>query len=84
VEHNVSSDSRTGIDSVDDKVGHMFTNFCSKIIKNAKKWEKYVANLQDNKTFFKEMPNDMANKLEPFEKLLIVKIFKPHRLMSAI
>lgn len=69
---------------MDNKGRHRFNNFCNRIVKHAKAWEDYCTNLEDNKTFFKNMPNGLAKKLNPFEKLLIVKIFKPHRLMSAI
>jgi hypothetical protein len=44
---------------------------------HAKEWEAYATNLDDDKTYFDEMPMGLSTSLTPFEKLLVVKIFKP-------
>jgi len=62
---------------LEHKEEHQFANFCTKVIENAKEWEAYQGNLDDATTFFESMPQGLAGKLETFEKLIIVKIFKP-------
>ena len=61
-----------------------FKSFCDKVQTHAKEWGQYVANLDDERTYFDDMPMGLSKTLTPFEKLLIVKIFKPQKLMDAV
>jgi hypothetical protein len=63
---------------------HEFDNFCQKVTENAPKFADYVAQLDDEKIYFDSMPMKLDSKLTPFEKLLVVKLFKPQKLMGAV
>ena len=39
---------------------HEFSSFCDKVQTNAKEWEKYATDLDDEKTYFDHMPMDLS------------------------
>ena len=53
------------------------------ITDNAKEWERYAMN--DDMDYFEGMPCGYAHRIEVsmFNKLLLLKIFKPEKLMFA-
>lgn len=58
-----------------------FGGLCDQIANNLEDWENYVIHEEDE--YLESMPCDYSDKLNPFEKLLILKIFKPEKLMFA-
>lgn len=63
------------------KVGLAFTDLTKKISSNVKQWENYV--LHEEEFYLENIPCGFSSSLSPFEKLLILKIFKPEKLMFA-
>lgn len=68
---------------IEDKDGkrHVFCSFCQLIEHDAVHWKKYLENLDafqgSDGSYFEDMPSDFSNLLETFEKLLVIKIFRP-------
>jgi len=58
----------------------LFGKFVDNISKNADAWENYV--LTDDESYLEKIPCGYES-LPPFEKLLILKVFKPEKLMFA-
>ena len=59
----------------------MFKGICDNVKNNIDAWENYVLN--EEEFYLENMPNDYSNTLSSFDKLLILKIFKPEKLMFA-
>lgn len=43
-----------------------------------------MTDLDDESIYFDFMPMDLSRILSPFEKLLVIKVFKPQKLMGAV
>ena len=61
-----------------------FGGLCDKINNNAKHWEDYILD-NEGQDYFSAFPCGYGNdeKLKLFDKLLLLKIFKPEKLMFA-
>lgn len=53
------------------------------ILENEDEFESYVAD-ESEQDFFYKIPCDLANKLTPFEKILLVKCLKPEKVLFAV
>ncbi len=64
-------------------VPESFGGLCQIIADNHRDWEYYAMN--NNQDYFKAMPCGYAHRVEVsmFDKLLLLKIFKPEKLMFA-
>ena len=62
-------------------VSDIFGGLCQSIKENTKKWEKYA--IYEEELYLENIPCGYGEKLKIFEKLLILKIFKPEKLMFA-
>ncbi len=58
-----------------------FGSLCQEICDNSAEWEDYVAN--EGEDYFDKMPCNFHERLDSFERLLILKIFKPEKLLFA-
>lgn len=58
-----------------------FEGLCDRISQNINEWEHYAIHEEEN--YLESIPCDYGEKLTLFEKLLILKIFKPEKLLFA-
>ena len=58
-----------------------YKGLCNLIKNNIDAWENYVIN--EEEMYIENIPCDLGQKLSLFDKLLILKIFKPEKLMFA-
>ena len=61
-----------------------FEGIMEMIVNNADHFQVYVENSSKDNSFYYEMPCGLAEKLTSFEKLLIVKMLKPERIVEGI
>lgn len=61
--------------------GIRFANLCKLVIDNYNDWEDYILN--EEEFYLERIPCNLSDKLNLFEKLLILKVFKPEKLLFA-
>ncbi len=58
-----------------------FGNLCQEICDHAAEWDDFVTS--DRSDYYENMPCNYHERLDNFERLLILKIFKPEKLLFA-
>jgi dynein heavy chain, axonemal len=61
-----------------------FVSLCAEVVEDAADWEAYVAGGQHFNRHFETMPCNFGARLTPFEKLLLIKIFKPEKIAESL
>ena len=61
-----------------------FINLCKEIEQSAEDWEAYAIGFEPFSSYFYSMPCNFGERLSSFEKLLLIKIFKPEKIAESL
>ena len=61
-----------------------FFDFCNFVTENAQAFEAYVLKDDTSFAFYSSMPCGLSRTLSPFERLLVIKIFKSEKIMFGV
>jgi len=86
--HTLEIEYAANMLDVDSGAKHPFSSFGTHISVDQEEWKEYTAGLNSFQgsggSYFDDIPNPFSYELTTFELLMIVKIFKPERLVYAI
>ena len=64
--------------------GDCFSHLCKEIEENHEDWDMFVEGLEPYDNYFNAMPCNFGQSLGAFEKLLLIKIFKPEKIAESM
>lgn len=64
--------------------GDAFAHLCKEIEENHDDWEMFVQGQEPYDNYFNVMPCNFGMRLSAFEKLLLIKIFKPEKIAESM
>jgi len=70
--------------SINVTSGDSFAHLCKEIEENHEDWEMFVKGDEPYDNYFQSMPCNFGMRLSAFEKLLLIKIFKPEKIAESM
>ena len=64
--------------------GDAFAHLCKEIEENHDDWDMFVQGIEPYDNYFNVLPCNFGMRLSAFEKLLLIKIFKPEKIAESI
>ena len=61
-----------------------FVNLCEDVENNPDDWERYAYGFEPYENYYDCMPSGFGERLSNFEKLLLIKIFKPEKIAESL